>query len=46
MAIAGLSLGASGVLTTMLTQGLALAVIMVTLMPPGFIGRAPRGRPG
>jgi hypothetical protein len=46
MAIAGLSLGASGVLTTMLTQGLALAVIMVVLMPPGFIGRAPRGRPG
>jgi hypothetical protein len=46
MAIAGLSLGASGVLTTVLTQGLALVVIMVALMPPGFIGRAPKGRTG
>jgi hypothetical protein len=46
MAIAGLSLGASGVLTTMLTQGLALAVILVAVMPPGFIGRVPRGRIG
>jgi hypothetical protein len=46
MAIAGLSLGASGVLTTVLTQGLALVVIMVALMPPGLIGRAPKGRTG
>jgi hypothetical protein len=46
MAIAGLSLGASGVLTSILTQGLALAVILIALMPPGSIGWAPKGRPG
>jgi hypothetical protein len=46
MAIAGLSLGASGVLTSILTQGVALAVILIVLMPPGSIGLAPKGRAG
>ena len=46
MAIAGLSLGASGVLTTMLTQGLGLAGILIALMPPGSIRAAPEGRTG
>jgi hypothetical protein len=45
MAIAGLSLGSTGFFTTMLTHGLALAGVMMALMPPERIRRAARGGP-
>jgi hypothetical protein len=34
LAIAGLSLGSTGLFTTMLTQGLALGAVLMLLMPP------------
>jgi hypothetical protein len=46
MAIAGLSLGSTGFFTTMLTHGLALAGVMMVLMPPDQIRRAARGGSG
>ena len=46
MAIGGLSLGSTGLFTTMLTQGLVLAGLLMALMPPGPIGRGARGRTG
>jgi hypothetical protein len=35
LAIAGLSLGSTGLFTTLLTQGLALGGVLLVLMPPG-----------
>jgi hypothetical protein len=46
LAIAGLSLGSSGFFTTMLTHGLALAGVIIALMPPVEIRRAARGGAG
>jgi hypothetical protein len=45
LAIAGLSLGSTGLFTTMLTQGLALGCVLIALMPPtaGRTAMAPRG---
>jgi len=46
LAIAGLSLAATGFFTTMLTHGLALAGVIIALMPPVEIRRAARGGAG
>ena len=35
LAVAGLSLGSTGLFTTLLTQGLALGGVLLVLMPPG-----------
>jgi hypothetical protein len=46
MAIAGLSLGSTGFFTTMLTHGLALAGVIIALMPPDRARSAANGSAG
>jgi hypothetical protein len=48
LAIAGLSLGSTGVFTTMLTQGFALGCLLMALMPPSsnHVASAPPRSPG
>jgi hypothetical protein len=44
LAIAGLSLGSSGLFTTILTDGLAVGCVLMALMPPVPVSQAPRLR--
>jgi hypothetical protein len=48
LAIAGLSLGSTGLFTTMLTQGFALGCVLMALMPPSsnHVASAPRASTG
>jgi hypothetical protein len=46
LAIAGLSLGSSGLFTTILTDGLAAGCVLMALMPPVPVSQAPRFREG
>jgi hypothetical protein len=46
LAIAGLSLGSTGLFTTILTQGLALGCVLMALMPPVSNNHAATAPPG